>query len=363
VTWRQTANIEPILAGFALMKSQHLDALDYGRFFAAFSVLMFHYIVHGPTNNRVTSYQIEGWVADVASLGYLGVDFFFIVSGFVIAMSAASATPKSFVRSRFVRLWPTFLLCMTMTALVVNWSGRPEMAVSLSRYLANWTMIAPYLGFRNVDGVYWTLAYELVFYAMMLGLIALGQVRNLEAICNAWLVAIVGLAVIGVSVPGFTGYFALFCAGCMFWRVREDGLTATRSAYLLLALVVCSVEAAARVKQNLFDERPFVILITVAFFAVFLAFSATRLGAVRLPFARTLGLMTYPLYLLHAYIGYVILSEIGSPSNKWFAIASVTAGMIAASYLVVRYFEQPMKPLLMTLLGGRGASRSLASPR
>jgi peptidoglycan/LPS O-acetylase OafA/YrhL len=242
---------------------------------------------------------------------------------------------------------------MTLTALIVNLSGRPEMEVGLSRYFANWTMIAPYLGFRNVDGVYWTLAYELVFYAMMLGLIALGQIRNLEPICSMWLIAIAGMSVLDVSVPGFTGYFALFCAGCMFYQVREHGLTVSRWGYLLLALVLCSAEAASRAKLNASDERPSVVLITVGFFAVFYAVSATRLGAVRLPFARTLGLMTYPLYLLHAYIGYVILSEIGTPSNKWLAIAVVTAGMIAASYLVVHFFERPMKPVVTALLGSR----------
>ena len=217
---------------------KNIDILDYGRFVSAFAVMMFHYIVNGPKGGKIKSY---GFGADpisaAASLGYIGVDFFFMVSGFVIALSASSVTPKQFFRSRFLRLWPTFILCMTITAIVRLASGRADMAIGLDQYFANWTMAAPFIGYPNVDGVYWTLVYELVFYAMMLVILMLGWVSRLETLCRLWLVAILLLELTGVSVPGFTGYFALFCAGCMFSFVWRFGWTPARAAFLLLAAI------------------------------------------------------------------------------------------------------------------------------
>jgi peptidoglycan/LPS O-acetylase OafA/YrhL len=327
--------------------TQHIDILDYGRFLSAISaisVLMFHYLVVGPAGGRIISFDAGADAVTLAfSVGYIGVDFFFIVSGFVIALSAASATPKQFIRSRFFRLYPTFLLCMTATALVRIWSGRPDLDISLFQYFANWTMVSQFLGFRYIDGVYWTLAYEIIFYILMLFLIIIRQTHHLETICRFWLVAIIALDLVKINIPGFTGYFALFCAGCMFSCVWKSGWSPARIVFLTAAASFCALQASTRAAEALFDDSVAAAFLTVCFFVVFALFSGTQLSNARLPFARTIGLMTYPLYLLHAYIGYVLLSIVGSEETKWVAIAVVALVMLLVSFGIVRWIDRPMQ--------------------
>ena len=336
--------MESKLVGQKRGASRHIDILDYGRFFSAISVLMFHYLVVGPTADRIITFDAGSDPITLAfSVGYMGVDFFFIVSGFVIALSAASVTPMQFVRSRFFRLYPTFLLCMTATALVRTWSGRPDLEIGLLQYFANWTMVSQFLGFRYIDGVYWTLAYEIIFYILMLFLIIIRQTHHLETVCRFWLVAIIALDVAEINIPGFTGYFALFCAGCMFSYVWKSGWTPARFVFLITAASFCALQASTRAAEALFDDSVAAAILTVLFFVVFALFSGTQLSKARLPFARTIGLMTYPLYLLHAYIGYVVLSVVGSEETKWMAILAVVLVMLLVSFGVVRWFERPMQ--------------------
>jgi peptidoglycan/LPS O-acetylase OafA/YrhL len=69
---------------------QHrLQWLDYARFCAAFSVLSFHYLFMGATNGKIRSISGFDPLGGIAAYGYLGVDIFFIISGFVIIYSAS----------------------------------------------------------------------------------------------------------------------------------------------------------------------------------------------------------------------------------------------------------------------------------
>ena len=109
---------------------RHLDWLDYGRFAAATAVVSFHYLINGPRRNNIEAYDVIPFAP--AEYGHMGVDAFFIISGFVIMMSAGNTTVSSFARSRFIRLWPTFALCMTITAIVRVVSGKTGMEVEFS---------------------------------------------------------------------------------------------------------------------------------------------------------------------------------------------------------------------------------------
>lgn len=55
------------------------------------------------------------WLDAAARFGYLGVDLFFLIGGFVIMMSAAHGTAQAFTASRAGRLLPAFWICCTAT--------------------------------------------------------------------------------------------------------------------------------------------------------------------------------------------------------------------------------------------------------
>lgn len=70
-------------------------------------------------------------LAQPAKYGYLGVELFFMISGFVILMTASNNSLKRFFISRAVRLYPAFWVCCTITFLLILAVGQPRYSASL----------------------------------------------------------------------------------------------------------------------------------------------------------------------------------------------------------------------------------------
>ncbi|MCU0650139.1 MAG: hypothetical protein MUF00_19285, partial [Gemmatimonadaceae bacterium] len=85
--------------------------------------------------------EVIGMGASGAKYGYLGVELFFMISGFVILMTAANGSVRDFVISRAVRLYPAFWVCCTATFLVTMFIGEPRYSASLEQYIVNMTML------------------------------------------------------------------------------------------------------------------------------------------------------------------------------------------------------------------------------
>lgn len=146
---------------------KRLALLDYARFFAALSVVLFHYFYSGINNGKVSSID-ETWFSDIASYGHFGVQFFFIISGYVIFFSLKNKSAASFMKSRLKRLYPTYWIAIIFTAFFSYlWGQGTDMSVTLKQVLINFTMLQQFIGVQNVDGVYWTLFYEIIFYAIV----------------------------------------------------------------------------------------------------------------------------------------------------------------------------------------------------
>ena len=90
---------------------QQLPAITSLRFFAALHVVIFHLqalrIVHGPN-----------WYYKTASIGYAGVSFFFVLSGFILVYTYAGRqiTLKQFWRARFARIYPAYAFSLLVNA-------------------------------------------------------------------------------------------------------------------------------------------------------------------------------------------------------------------------------------------------------
>ena len=173
-----------------------IGALDLLRFFAAFSVVFYHYIARP----EASAFQA---FADIAKFGYLGVPIFFMISGYVISLSAANRSAYQFAVSRVVRLYPALWFGVFFTAGSLYFlSGQSFSVADIS---TNLTLLNDYLGIPNIDGVYWTLQAELKFYACVFLLVALGVFNHYRWWLTIWLISTISFLVF--KQPFFMGWF------------------------------------------------------------------------------------------------------------------------------------------------------------
>src|SRR4051794_14287519 len=97
--------------------------LDFIRFLAAAMVVMAHYFRIGPMRGETGYRAATGLLGDFVSFGYLGVCLFFVISGFVISISAEKIEAPRFMAARLTRIVPGFVICMTLSALALNFLG------------------------------------------------------------------------------------------------------------------------------------------------------------------------------------------------------------------------------------------------
>src|SRR6218665_1067637 len=137
-----------------------IDAL---RGIAAMAVVLFHY-----TTRLRELYPTTPETLFSVPWGHHGVNLFFILSGFVIFMTLERASrPMDFVVSRFSRLYPAYWFSVALTFAVVAWLGLEGKSVSPGAAIGNLLMFHSLFHIPHVDGVYWTLEVELLFYCRM----------------------------------------------------------------------------------------------------------------------------------------------------------------------------------------------------
>ena len=153
---------------------KRLELLDYSRFFAAIIVVLYHYTFNGIANGKIASLEHIDSLIEFTKYGYVGVELFFMISGFVIFNSAKNRTPSQFAISRALRLYPSYWFAVFFTSIFALYWGGDLMSVYPIQIIANFTLLQNYLNIGHVDGVYWTLVYEIAFYALVFFLLILG---------------------------------------------------------------------------------------------------------------------------------------------------------------------------------------------
>ncbi len=284
------------------MQSRLLE-LDALRGIAALSVVLFHY-----TSRYHELYVYQELPFFQVPLGHYGVQLFFVVSGFVIFLTLNSCKhPYDFIVSRFARLYPVYWAAIALTCLVVANFGLAGREVTLFEGLFNLTMLQGFFGIPNVDGVYWTLKWELVFYFWMFMIFIFRLQRFILPICMLWLasqVLVWGIETYYRNVPGILQllflikYCNLFVAGIIFYRIKNG---------------IGGLENHAILALCLFNQwllyGPEQLMITVGIFTLFYLFSFNRLHFIAIKPLVFLGTISYSLYLIHEYVGWIFIRE------------------------------------------------------
>jgi len=308
---------------------KELDAL---RGLAAIAVVLFHYTTQydklfGHVNNL--NWKIPH--------GDLGVHLFFMISGFVIFLTLDRISkPMDFVVSRFSRLYPAYWTAILFTTAVVWGYGLEGQEVSSFHTMINFSMLQGVFELPDVDGVYWTLMYELIFYILMFTLHKLGYLKQITIfLIIALILNIVNslTSAIPWKIQLFLllQYNHLFGAGIIFYLLRRDG---NRPIYFII-LALC---LTAQWAQGAYISST----IISCFFILFLLFTYQKLKFIATKPLIWLGSISYSLYLIHQNIGYVIIREIehnGYSSD--IAIAIALAISLLISHTIMTKIERP----------------------
>jgi peptidoglycan/LPS O-acetylase OafA/YrhL len=334
---------------------QRIHQLDLFRFIAALAVVCFHYFHMGPFFGFYSKPGIP--VEQVARYGFLGVQMFFIISGFVIAMSANGKSAREFLRGRAIRLLPLFWVACLFTFAVIRLAGPASLKVSTASLAASLVMLpAVTHRFRYVDGVYWTLAFEWLFYAGMAAALRTGLYKkHLSKVLFAWLA--LSAAMLGtdgshwvlrfITVAEYSPYFVAG-VGCyrLYTQRAEFGDIFNLAVSFMLA-VKWSQKHVAEFQTIYPLSEPVVVSLVCAIFLMFLLFSTGKLEWLNKKAFAPLGALTYALYLTHQNIGYAMLgAKGGTYAPTLLAVAGVVLCALILAFLMHRYVERPISTWL-----------------
>jgi len=348
--------------------SPRIYELDALRGLAAVAVVLFHYTTRYDqlfAHRSPLPFAVPG--------GYFGVDLFFMLSGFVILMTLErTADSWKFAWGRLSRLYPSYWAAGFITFVVVSLCGLPGQEVTPLEALINLTMIQGLLQTPHVDGAYWSLQAELIFYANMLLLYRLGAFRRGELITICWVATalavhlahpylqdlwpIAGSLLSKFATIASLKFIPLFAFGLLIYRQQR---TNTAAWSFWSALIFCCL--AIGLMQGLMAALIDVCLAGALWLAV--SGRAPALAARPLVW---LGAISYTLYLTHQNIGYVLIRSLESHGISPLGAITI-AGMtsIALASCLHRCVERPSMRMLRNLklpaLAGRFGSSS-ASP-
>lgn len=372
-----------------LQTKPHFALLDGLRGVAALAVLWYH-VNEGFAFAAATNGAGDG-VIRTFNHGYLAVDFFFLLSGFVIAYAYddrwnKGLTVGNFFKRRLIRLHPMLIAGAIIGAIAfliqggVTWSGE---AVGMGRLLLCFALTLlfipayPGAGYEvrgngemfPLNGPYWSLFFEYIgniLYALLL--------RRLSTKVLAVLVTLLGISFVWFATSNISTYGSIgvgwtldavnFMGGCLrmlfpftlgmllsrtFKPLPIRGAFWLCTAMLLALFAVPYIETMQPLCMNGVFEMTCIILIFPAI--VLLAASSTSVSETTKRTATLLGNLSYPLYTVHYpimylfYAGLIANGQYNFASAPWQSLTVMAVSLLVA-YILMKWYDAPIRKWL-----------------
>ena len=302
------------------------------------------------------------WIGTVLSHGNLGVEIFFVLSGFVIAHSVRNGLHTfgylgRFALRRSIRLDPALWLTIALEIGVILATLRffpsyaPEIPTA-GQVAANVFYLQRFLGLPDVVPVFWTLTYEVQFYVALVGSLVVWRTIRLAVrgdkggepapsfgmtplsyallLISCVLSAAIFIGLLPLPLRGlFVDRWFQFGTGIAIWLHFQNRISHAQLAPFFLLLVVATLLSPS------LDRTASILMIFVAATALT---AAGRLGHFHTwlagPVWQFLGKISYSLYLVHAVVGWRLISLIkdfvGPEMGVVLGLGTLAAGIAAS---------------------------------
>lgn len=274
---------------------RRIEEIDSLRGIAAISVMIYHY----------TAFIQQNYIQDffLFNLGFYGVHLFFIISGFVIFMTVKDKDSiKSFMINRFSRLFPTYIIAVSLTFFILV-LFKDNYTVGYLNYLVNLTMLQEFIGISHIDGVYWTLTKELIFYFLITSLLFF-KIKNFDNFLIWFVLYLLLVKVLNKVLPSIdllyileiNNYLQFFVIGMLLYLIYREKLNYKKVFVFVVSLVITF--GSGNYKE---------LLVAVFISIIFLLLFNNKLSILKNTLLIFLGEISYSLYLIHNEIGKVII--------------------------------------------------------
>jgi peptidoglycan/LPS O-acetylase OafA/YrhL len=320
-----------------LKTPDRLLELDCLRGIAALSVVLFHFTF---------GYDYGNHLMDPSKFyftyGRMGVQLFFIISGFVIFMTLSKTKNIfNFIITRFSRLYPAYWICILLTILITTLISPPVHIYSIKQVLFNFTMFQSAFFVKDIDGAYWTLFVELSFYIVMGLLFKFNQLKNIQLICFGWLLLCLLFYFFKIPLGNYIKVLLLlrqaplFISGIGFYFLFST--QKMKSLYLILL----GLSSYLIIIQEYKPEINELIILLFIHFSMYL-FVIGKLKFIILKPFLFLGKVSYPLYLIHEEVGSTIIFWLKKVLDFQIFYVPITITLVTfLAFLIHKYVEKP----------------------
>lgn len=356
----------------------HYQILDGLRGVAAVMVVIFHLFEAFSEGNHLKQ---------IINHGYLAVDFFFVLSGFVIGYAYddrwGKMTLKDFFKRRLIRLHPMIIVGMVIGAIGFYFSSSPILFPQISSVPLWKLLLVMLVGFtllplpasmdirgwaemHPLNGPAWSLFFEYVaniLYALFIRKFS-NRVLSILVFLAACLT--IHLAVTGPNGDviggwsldpiqlriGMTRLLYPFLAGLLLSRIIKPG--SVKNAFLWCSLMVIAILSFPRVggsenlwMNGLYDSLSIIFLFPII---VYMGASGEVKGKYMEKVCRFLGDISYPIYIIHYPLIYIFTAwaiDNKIPMVKAWPVALLLLGSsIAIAYASFKLYDVPVRKWL-----------------
>ncbi len=356
-----------------LQSRQHFRVLDGLRGLAALSIVVFH----------LYEFMVPDYTESPIGHGYLAVDFFFCLSGFVIGYAYDERAPKlglrTFFLNRLIRLHPMVVWSSVVgllgyifdpfigpASVAEAGTGKIILAFVCSLLMLPFPWLpGRFSGLFPYNTPAWSLLMEYIInivYGLILLRISKRWLWALTGLSAIWLAAVArhrGWIITGWDAPtfpdGFARVFFSFLAGLTVYRFNL--VIKNRLNFLLLSLLlICTFILPHRANDWITE----MLMVMIAFpLLLALGAGATAHGWIG-RFCEFTGRLSYPLYMTHIWAVWIFGNYIAKmkpgKGEMYMAATTVFAGCLVLAYVALRFYDEPVRKRLL-----QGANKSKKS--